>query len=108
MFAYNITFIVSPEEENLLIDYIRRKLVPLLFSPESPGHNPELKKIVEAGGEKPSPEHGSSLALSGNFDTEEHALLWNDQFLIPALEDFHIKFGERVLFFITLLATLDL
>ena len=106
MFTYNITFVVTPSEEKELLDYLRNNLIPIVFNPESPARNPEMKKVVEAGGERPGPEHGLSIALAASFDSEESAHLWNDHILLPALGDFHIKFGERALFFITLLENL--
>ena len=106
MYAYNITFVVDPSKENEIIRYINDDLRPKLFGPESPASNPELKKVVEAGGEKPGPDHGLSLALSASFETEESAHLWNDHILLPVLGDFHLKFGQHALFFITLLEIL--
>ena len=106
MFTYNTTFIVSPEMEETLLDYIRKDLIPKIFNAESPARNPELKKIVEAGGEKPGPDHGLSIALAASFPSEETAHLWNDHILIPALGDFHGRFGQHALFFVTLLETL--
>lgn len=108
MFTYNITFIVEPEREKELLDYIIKDLLSKLFNPESPARNPELKKVVEAGGEKPDADHGLSIALSATFSSEETAHLWNDHILIPALGDFHKKFGVNSLFFVTLLENIEL
>ena len=108
MFTYNITFVVEAAREEELLRYIREELLTKLFNPESPARNAELKKVVEAGGEKPGPEHGLSVALAATFPTEETAHLWNDHILIPALGDFHEEFGENSLFFVTLLENLPL
>lgn len=108
MFTYNITFVAAPDQEPLLLEYIRLSVIPKVFNPESPARSPELKKIVEAGGEKPGPDHGISIALAASFPSEETAHLWNDHILLPALEAFHEKFGDRALFFVTLLENLDL
>ena len=105
-FTYNITFVVAPESERELIDYIKSELMPVIFNPDTDALNPELKKIIEAGGEKPGPEYGISIALAASFNSEERAHLWNDHVLLPSLESFHEKFGERALFFITLLQNL--
>lgn len=108
MFTYNITFVISPERESDLLDYIRKELLSVLFNPESPASNPELKKLIEAGGEKPGPDHGLSIALSASFQSEETAHLWNDHILLPALGNFHLKFGQHALFFVTLLENLNI
>ena len=108
MFTYNITFVVSPDKEDELLSYLRTSLIPRLFNPQSPAKSPELKKLVEAGGEKPDKDHGLSIALSAVFQTEETAGIWNDRILIPALGDFHLKFGEHALFFVTLLENLTI
>ena len=108
MYTYNITFIVAPDKRVVLLDYIRKNLLPVLFSDETPARNPELKMVVEAGGEKPGPDHGLSIALAATLPTEETAHLWNDHILIPALGDFHLKFGDQALFFVTLLENLSL
>ena len=106
MYTYNITFVVDPFKEKELLNYINNELRPGLFNPETSARNPELKKVVEAGGEKPGPDHGLSVALSATFETEESAYFWNDHVLLPALGDFHMKFGNQALFFITLLENL--
>lgn len=103
MFTYNVTFMVSPEKEEELLKYLREELIGKIVNPQSPARDPELKKVVEAGGEKPGPDHGLSMALAVDFDTEESAHLWNDHILLPALGDFHSYFGSHALFFVTLL-----
>ena len=108
MYTCNITFVVASEREEELLIYIRKELVPKLFNPESPARNPELKKLVEAGGEKPGPDHGLSIALAAAFPSEETAHLWNDHILIPALGEFHSKFGDQALFFVTLLENIEI
>ena len=106
MFTYNVTFVVAPDKETELIDYLRRQLIPGIFNSESTARNPELKKVVEIGGEKPDSEHGLSIALSASFPTIETAHSWNDNTLVPALQEFHLNFGPHALFFATLLENL--
>lgn len=108
MYTYNITFVVSPERERDLLNYLRLTLIPQLFNPESPAKNPELRKVVEAGGEKPGPDHGLSIALAATFPSLEIAHQWHDDILLGNLGDFHLKFGEHALFFVTLLENLDI
>ena len=108
MYTYNITFVTDPHKEVELLEYVRKDLLPVLFNPESPARNPEIKKVVEAGGEKPGPDHGLSIALSATFETEETAHLWNDHILLPALGDFPVKFGNSSLFFVTLLENIPI
>lgn len=107
-FTYNITFVVEQQRERELTDYLRKELIPVLFGEESPASEPMLRKVVETGGEKPDAEHGLSIALSADFPTEETAHLWNDHILIPALGEFHLKFGVNALFFVTLLENLTI
>lgn len=107
-FTYNITFVVNPEREEKLIRYIREILYPRLFSEESPARYPELKKVVEIGGETPGADHGLSMALSASFEDKGKAYQWNDEILLPALDDFKIKFGPHSLFFVTLLQNFPL
>lgn len=108
MFIYNITFVVDPDQETHLLEYFRKYLIPKLFSNESPAKNPELKKVMETGGERLGKEHGLSIALSASFETEELAHLWNDHLFIPALSDFPVQFGSHSLFFVTLLESLTI
>lgn len=108
MYIYNVTFVVDPSKEAQLLKYIRNELLTKLFNPESPAKLPELRKVIEAGGEKPGADHGLSIALSATFDTEETAHLWNDHILLPALGDFHLTFGNQALFFVTLLEGIEL
>lgn len=106
MYTYNVTFIVPPQKEQELLQYLQKEIIPSLFNTQSPARNPELKKVVETGGEKPGPDYGLSIALSASFSSEETAHFWNDHMLIPALGDFHRKFGNQALFFVTLLENL--
>ena len=108
MYTYNITFVTDPAKKETLLEYIREVLVPVLFNESSPASNPELKMVVEAGGEKPGADHGLSVALSAVLPTEKEAHLWNDHILIPALGNFHEKFGAHSLFFVTLLENLTI
>ena len=94
---------MAQDSEAKLIEYMRLCLINKLFNPESPARNPELRKVIEAGGEKPGSDHGLSIALSAWFDSEENAHQWNDNILLPALADFPQKFGNQALFFVTLL-----
>ena len=108
MYIYNITFVTSPDKEIELLNYLRNRIIPTVVVSKYPANNPELRKVIETGGEKPSPEHGVSIAFSAAFPTEEVAHLWHDEILMPALADFHLKFGEQGLFFVTLLENLSL
>ena len=108
MFTYNVTFVIAPDRENELTDYLRTELIPVVFNSESPARNPELKKVVEIGGESPDPEHGLSIALSVSFVSIDAAHSWNDNTLVPALQDFHLRFGSHALFFVTLLQNLEI
>ena len=108
MFTYNITFVTAPHREQELTDYLRKNLIPALFNSSSPALNPELKKVVEIGGESPDSEHGLSIALSASFVSLDEANSWYDNTLEPALHDLHLKFGPYALFFITLLENLEI
>ena len=105
-YIYNITFVCSPDKESEMLSYIRGELLENLFNAESPARSPELRKVIEAGGEVPGEDHGVSLALSAEFESEELAHLWNDHILLPSLGDFHKKMGQQALFFVTLLEQL--
>lgn len=106
MFTYNVTFVVSPEKEGELINYLGEEIIPVFLNTEFPPNNIELKKLVEVGGEKPGSDNGLSIAMAATFETEESAHHWNDNILIPALSDFSHKFGKHALFFVTLLENL--
>ena len=105
---YNITFVIDPEEENTFLVWVRSSLLADLFNPESPAKNATLRKVIEAGGEVPAEDHGTSIALSAEFDFEDDARRWHDIFLAPALGRFSEKFGNRGAFFVTLLESLPL
>ena len=107
-YTYNTTFITSRENESKLLDYIYKEIKNKLHLNESPAFNPELKKVMEAGGENSDDGDTCNIALSVSFENEEKAHLWHDHILLPALEDFHLQFGNDALFFITLLKNLPL
>ena len=106
-YTYNITFVTHPDKEKELADYLREFVVPALFNENSEAKNPELKKVIETGGEKPDPDHGVSIALSASFLSEKSAHEWNDSLLIPVLEKFHLKFQNECFFFVTLLENIN-
>ena len=108
MYIYNITFVTSHDKEYELLDYLKKYLLPLLFNPQSPAANPELRKVVEIASEKPDADHGVSIALSVSFASEVSAHSWHDTSLLPALEEFNQRFGSRALYFLTLLQSLPL
>ena len=108
MYTYNITFVTGLPGEKELLDYLQNKLIPLVLSSESSAYAPELKKIVEVGGETPNPDHGVSVALSVAFQSMEDAHEWHDRTLLPALKHFHLTFGTQAVFFITLLENISL
>ena len=107
-YSYNITFVVSPSSEGLFLDWARSNLLTMLFNSESPARNAALRKIIEAGGKKPDDDHGVSIALHSEFDTEKNAREWHDAFLAPALGKFTATFGPDAVFFVTLLENIPL
>ena len=107
MYTYNITFVTSPVEELQLTEYLQNRVIPRLFSKDSLAINPELRKVVEIGGETPDPQHGVSIALAATFPTAEVAHLWHENFLLPALAECDQKFGQQVLHFTTLLENIS-
>ena len=102
-YSYNITFVVAPQEEARLLHYLHGQLIPELEKGENAPQNPDLKKVIEIGGEKPDPEHGLSVALSVGFDSEEKARTWYADVLLAALTSFHEEFGDQGMYFITML-----
>ena len=102
-YIFNTTFIISPAEEENFLSEMRSAYLPQLFNAESPARNAALRKVVEAGGERPDPQHGLSMALHAEFETSDDAHRWNDIFLLPVLGEFQKKFGPDCAFFTTLL-----
>ncbi|MDE6443235.1 MAG: DUF4286 family protein [Muribaculaceae bacterium] len=108
MYIYNVTFVMMPDREEEFLNWMRGSALAMLFNQESTARNPRLQTVVEAGGEKPSADHGLSIALQGEFDTEESAHEWNDNTLPPVLGEFTSKFGPHAAFFTTLLTVIPL
>lgn len=105
---YNITFVVNPEVEALFLGWVRGSLLNELFNEDSPARNAALRKVIEAGGEKPGEDHGLSIALHAEFENETTARKWHEVFLAPALGKFTATFGPDALFFVTMLENLPL
>ncbi|MDE5675478.1 MAG: DUF4286 family protein [Muribaculaceae bacterium] len=106
MYSYNITFVTAPDAGERFIEWLRASALPVLMNPEYGACNPRLQTVVEAGGEKPGPDHGLSMALCLEFSSEEKAHVWHDALLPGVLGDFNRKFGPHAAFFVTLLNTL--
>lgn len=107
-YIYNVTFVISPAVEGKFLDWVRDSLLSALFNAESPARNAALRKVIEAGGEKPGEDHGVSIALHAEFENESDARKWHDIFLAPELGKFTTDFGPDAVFFITLLESLPL
>lgn len=107
MYIYNITFVIAPYMKENFLGWIRTEALPLLFPSEGSACNPRLQTVVEAGGEKPGPEHGLSIALQAEFYTEKEAHDWHDIRLPEVLGRFNAKFGPHAAFFITLMEVLS-
>lgn len=107
-FICNITFVTAPEREGEFLEWLRGEALPVLFNAGSPALEPRILTVVTAGGEKPGPEHGSSIALQAGFDTEADAQRWHDTILPEALGSFSKRFGPHAAYFVTLLKTLPL
>lgn len=103
VFTVNVTFVMAHEQQGRFLKWMKEECLPLLFGDGSTGHAPRLQTVVEAGGEKPGPEHGLSIALQADFRSEEAAHDWNNSNLPEALKAFHANFGPHALFFVTLL-----
>lgn len=102
-FVCNITFVMAHGQEARFLKWMREEAAGVMFLSEMAECNPRLHTVLEAGGEKPGPDHGLSIALQLDFATEEAAHSWHDNALPPVLRDYHQKFGPHALFFITLL-----
>ncbi len=108
MYLYNITFVLAPDAGERFLDWLRSSAMPAIMNTAYSAANPRLQTVVEAGGEKPGPEHGLSMALHVEFETEEKAHVWHDAVLPGVLGDFNRNFGPHAAFFITLLKKLPL
>lgn len=105
-FTYNITFVVSPEREEEFIKFIKDRLFNVLKEKAERSENISLKKVEEAGGEKPDPQHGTSIALSISFPEIESAYHWRETRMAEALSLILSTYGQEVLYFDTLLRDL--
>ena len=101
MVTLNITFAIDPRSEHKFLIFVKEELLPLL---KKEGINSyHLKKVIEAGGEKPDPTHALSLAFGIDFESEEKAHQWSDSFLPSIFNKFQAQLGKESLFFTTLL-----
>lgn len=106
-FICNITFIIHPAEEERFLKWMREEAFAKLVNADG-ARTAKLMKVTEAGGEKPAPEHGLSIALHAEFTSESEAKTWHQRALTPILEEYAIAFGPDALFFTTLLESLNL
>lgn len=106
-FIHNITFVVDPARESDVIDWLRKSALPALFGEEGPARCPRILRLVEAGGVKPSPEHGLSVALQAEFPSLEAVGDWCGGALPSVLSKFSAAFGLHAAFFTTTLETVE-
>lgn len=108
MVIYNITFVIEPHREEEFLTWMRSEALTKLFNADSKAANPRLQTVIEAGGKKPDADHGLSIALQAEFDSQDTAHGWNDNVLPNVLGDFTAKFGPHALYFATLLDVIPL
>lgn len=108
MYIYNITFVIIPDREPDFIRWVRHEAIPALFGEETGAYSPRLQTVVEAGGEKPKPDHGLSIALQAEFPSEGAAHEWHDSRLPDVVGAFMRTFGPDAAFFTTLLLASEL
>lgn len=108
MVVYNITFVIDPLKEKEFLDWMRSSALPRLFQETGKARNPRLQTVIEAGGRKPEPEHGMSIALQAEFDSEEDAHEWDDKVLPGVAGEFMENFNPHALYFATLLEIIPL
>lgn len=103
-YAYNITFVILPQKEEAFFDWLKKSALTLMFPPGcGVAQVPEIRKVVEAGGQAPAPEDGLSIAVQAGFDSKTDAHRWHDCHLPAALRDFNCTFAPECAFFTTLL-----
>lgn len=106
-YACNITFVLAHDKKSVFLNWMRSKAIPNLCGAGSPAHDPRMEEVIEAGGEKPGPDHGLSISLHCTFDSLQEARAWHDSRLPSQLEAFRTLCGQHSLFFITMLEVIE-
>lgn len=105
-YFYNITFITAKERKDNLIEYLKTVFIDKICNDNSPAKNPDMRIVIETGGEAVPEDHGVSIAVGILIEKSEDVYRWQSEILSPALSEFSLKFGEEAVFFTTLMENL--
>jgi len=99
-YVYNITFVTSPADSDRAVHYITTTLLPSLSA--GGAASPRLCRVHSAEVDT------HSYALEWRFPSTDTLEQWRKNHLSPALSSLTATWGERMLFFHTLLEQIDL
>lgn len=99
-FLLNITFVMSTQDEARATLFLRSHVLPTLEA--APAQYPRLVKVRSSEGE------ARSLAFEVGFDSLSQVRSWRTEHMEPALKEMSLTWGERLMYFDTLLEILPL
>ena len=100
MYIYNITFNVEPEIEKEWLDYIKQQFIPKMLKSGLLNKSITSKiKVDEA--------QGTSYSIQFMADNQEKLKTFIKEELYPILNELHLKFSPKMVYFATELDVID-
>ncbi|HFX17704.1 MAG TPA: DUF4286 family protein [Flavobacteriales bacterium] len=100
MYIYNITFNVDKEIEPQWLDYIKTVFIPKMLKSGLLKSSLTSKIMVDEA-------HGNSYSIQFAADSQEALKEFIEKELYPILNELHLKFSPKMVYFATELDVID-
>lgn len=107
MLVYNITFVMEPALEESFVALLREEYLSALLS-SGAASAPSLTRVVPREDLAADGEEAVSVCLQMRFEGPKRLGEWQEGTLAPVLERLRSRFGDRLLYFPTLMRTIDI
>lgn len=107
-FIFNITYVCNPADEQELLNALQAEIIPMLLLSER-ASNPRIAKIcAPAASVEMNADEGVSYSVQVELDDLNQMNAWLDDGFGPSTQMMFGRFGERVLYFTTILENIPL
>ncbi|HLP04066.1 MAG TPA: DUF4286 family protein [Paludibacter sp.] len=101
MLIYNTTYLVSDQEHNNFLKWIREEHIPFMLE-STYFSKPQMTRIITG-----SEQEGTSFSVQFHVNNLQTLKLWNQKYSTLFQENCSKKFGTEVLFFTTIMELIE-
>lgn len=97
---HNITFVCSPTDLELMSELLKKEVIPALRKGAEDVRMARVKPL-------PGADEAESISVQFVLPDEQKQSEWEQSCMLPVLENIGNRYGQRILFFNTLLELMD-